>query len=274
MVARQEDARLCQEDARRHLVIPTGIPTADRRGDMTIADRRGSARAVIALTGIDHPAAVHRMSGLRTTVFLAIAAPLIGPSATAHRVTPLQLIATQQTAHRVIVHLVIVHRVIGFRRIAFPVTVRPAIVSRESDPLVTVHQATVPMDAGMPLHRVPMARGGRRDRVPMDAAMTAEMTVAMIVLRAFQDALMTMASVPMSAVMTRARVLQLQIGSVRIARPKDASEIALNDHQIDTVPVMSVASRPQGPALATRVPAPSVPICSPRLKPRRRPQMI
>jgi hypothetical protein len=277
VVARLEDARLRQEDARRHLVIPTGIPTADRRGDMTIADRRGSARAVIALMGIDHPAAVHRMSGLRTTVFLAIAAPLIGPSATAHRVTALQLIATQQTAH-----WVIVHRVIGFRRIAFPVTVRPAIVSRESDPLVTVHQATVPMDAGMALHRVPMARGGRRDRVPMDAAMTAEMTaamtaemtVAMIVLRAFQDALMTMASVPMSAVMTRARVLQLQIGSVRIARPKDASEIALNDHQIDTVPVMSVASRPQGPALATRVPAPSVPICSPRLKPRRRPQMI
>jgi hypothetical protein len=226
---------------------------------MTIADRRGSARAVIALTGIDHPAAVHRMSGLRTTVFLAIAAPLIGPSATAHRVTALQLIATQQTAHRVIVHLVIVHRVIGFRRIAFPVTVRPAIVSRESDPLVTVHQATVPMDDGMALHRV-----------PMDAAMIAVMTV----LRAFQDALMTMASVPMSAVMTRARVLQLQIGSVRIARPKDASEIALNDHQIDTVPVMSVASRPQAPALATRVPAPSVPICSPRLKPRRRPQMI
>ena len=270
MVARLEDARLRQEDAHRHLVIPTGIPTADRRGDMTIADRRGSARTVIAHMGIDHPAAVHRMSGLRPTVFLAIAAPLIGPSATAHRVTALQLIATQQTAHRVIVHLVIVHRVIGFRRIAFPVTVRPAIVSRESDLLVTVHQATVPMDAGMALHRVPMARGGRRDRVPMDAAMTA----AMIVLRAFQDALMTMASVPMSAVMTRARVLQLQIGSVRIARPKDASEIALNDHQIDTVPVMSVASRPQGPALATRVPAPSVPICSPRLKPRRRPQMI
>ncbi|MFL2516327.1 MAG: hypothetical protein ACJ0GX_07170 [Parasynechococcus sp.] len=263
VVARQEDARLRQEDARRHLVIPTGIPTADRRGDMTIADRRGSARAVIALTGIDHPAAVHRMSGLRTTVFLAIAAPLIGPSATAHRVTALQLLATQQTAHPVIVHSVIVHRVIGFRRIAFPVTVRPAIVPRGSDPPVMVHQATVPMDDGMALHRV-----------PMDAAMIAVMTAAMTVLRAFQDALMTMASVPMSAVMTRARVLQLQIGSVRIARLKDASEIALNAHQIDTVPVMSVASRPQGPALATRVPAPSVPICSPRLKPRRRPQMI
>ena len=251
MVARQEDAR-------RHLVIPTGIPTADRRGDMTTADRRGSARAVIALTGIDHPAAVHRMSGLRRIAFLAIAPLLIGPSATAHRVTALQLIATQQTAHPVIVH-----RVIGFRRIAFPVTVRPAIVPRGSDPPVTVHQATVPMDDGMALHRV-----------PMDAAMIAVMTVAMIVFRAFQDALMTTASVPMSAVMTRARVLQLQIGSVRIARLKDASEIALNAHQIDTVPVMSVASRPQGPALATRVPAPSVPICSPRLKPRRRPQMI
>ena len=104
--------------------------------------------------------------------------------------------------------------------------------------------------------------------------MDAEMIAAMIVLRAFQDVLMTMASVPMSAVMTRARVLQLQIGSVRIALLKDVSEIAPNDQQIDTVPVMSVASRLQGPALATRVPAPSVPLCSPRLKPRRRPQMI
>jgi hypothetical protein len=256
VVARQEDARLRQEDAHRHLVIPTGIPTADRRGDMTIADRRGSARTVIAHMGIDHPAAVHRMSGLRTTVFLAIAAPLIGPSATAHRVIALQLIATQQTAHRVI----------GFRRIAFPVIVRPAIVPRESDPLATVHQATVPMDVGMALHRVPMARGGRKDRAPMDAAM--------IVLRAFQDALMTMASVPMSAVMIRACVLQLRIGSARIVRPKDASVTALNVHQIDTVLAMSVASRPKGPALLTRVPAPSVSICSPRLKPRRPLPMI
>ena len=56
MVARLEDARL-------RLVIQTVIPTADRRGDMTTADRRGIAQAVIALTGIDHPAAVHRMSG-------------------------------------------------------------------------------------------------------------------------------------------------------------------------------------------------------------------
>jgi len=270
VVARQEDARLRQEDARRHLVIPTGIPTADRRGDMTIADRRGSARAVIALTGIDHPAAVHRMSGLRTTVFLAIAAPLIGPSATAHRVTALQLLATQQTAHPVIVHSVIVHRVIVFRKIAFPVTVRLVIVPRESDPPATVHQAIVPMDAGTALALAPTAKGISRDRAPMDA----EKIAAMIVLRAFRVALITMASVPMNVVMTRARVPRLRIGSVRIARLKDASEIALNAHQIDTVPVMSVASRPQGPALATRVPAPSVPICSPRLKPRRRPQMI
>ena len=56
VVARLEDARL-------RLVIQTVIPTADRRGDMTTADRRGIAQAVIALTGIDHPAAVHRMSG-------------------------------------------------------------------------------------------------------------------------------------------------------------------------------------------------------------------
>ena len=104
--------------------------------------------------------------------------------------------------------------------------------------------------------------------------MDAEMIAAMIVLRAFQDVLMTMASVPMSAVMTRARVLQLRIGSARIARPKDASVIALNVHQIDTVLAMSVASRPKGPALVTRVPAPSVPIYSPRLKPRRPLQMI
>jgi hypothetical protein len=104
----------------------------------------------------------------------------------------------------------------------------------------------------------------------MDAAMTA----AMIVLRAFQDALMTMASVSMSAVMTRARVLQLRIGSARIARPKDASVIALNVHPIDTVLAMSVASRPKGPALVTRVLAPSVSICSPRLKPRRPLPMI
>jgi hypothetical protein len=108
----------------------------------------------------------------------------------------------------------------------------------------------------------------------MTDEMTAEMTAEMIVLRAFQVALITMASVPMNVVMTRARVPRLRIGSVRIARPKDAFVIALNDHPIDTVQETSVASRPKDPALATRLPAPSVPICRLRLKPRRRLQMI
>ena len=233
------------EDARHRLVIPAGIPTADRRGDMTTADRRGSARAVIVLMGIDLPAVAHPVSGLRTTVFLAIAALPIGRQATAHRV-------------------------IAFRKIAFPVIVRLVIVLRESDPPVTVHQAIVPTDAGTALALAPMAKGISRDRAPMDA----EKIAAMIVLRAFQVALMTMASVPMNVVMTRARVPRLRIGSVRIARPKDASVIVLNDHPIDTVPAMNVASRPKGPALATRLPVPSVPICRPRLKPRRRLQMI
>ena len=253
MVARLEDARLRQEVARRHLVIPTGIPTADRRGDMTTADRRGSARAVIVLMGIDLPAVAHPVSGSRTTVFLAIAPPPIGRTATAHRV-------------------------IVFRKIAFPVIVRLVIVPRESYPPATVHQAIVPMDAGTALALAPMAKGISRDRAPMDAGtiagMTAAMTAAMIVLRAFQVALITMASVPMSVVMTRARVPRLRIGSVRIARPKDAFVIALNDHPIDTVPAMNVASRPKDPALATRLPVPSVPICRLRLKPRRRLQMI
>ena len=233
------------EDARHRLAIPAGIPTADRRGDMTTADRRGSARAVIVLMGIDPPAVAHPVSGLRTTVFLAIAAPPIGRTATAHRV-------------------------IVFRKIAFPVTVRLVIVPQESDPSATVHQAIVPMDAGMALALAPMAKGISRAHVPMDA----EMAAGMIVLRAFRVALITMASVPMNVVMTRARVPRLRIGSVRIARPKDASVIVLNDHPIDTVPAMNVASRPKGPALATRLPVPSVPICRPRLKPRRRLQMI
>ena len=237
------------EDARHRLVIPAGIPTADRRGDMTTADRRGSARAVIVSMGIDLPAVAHPVSGLRTTVFLAIAAPPIGRTANAHRV-------------------------IVFRKIAFPVTVRLVIVPQESDPSATVHQAIVPMDAGMALALAPMAKGISRAHVPMDAEMTAGKTAAMIVLRAFQVALMTMASVPMNVVMTRARVPRLRIGSVRIARPKDASVIVLNDHPIDTVPAMNVASRPKGLALATRLPVPSVPICRPRLKPRRRLQMI
>ena len=237
------------EDARHRLAIPAGIPTADRRGDMTTADRRGSARAVIVLMGIDPPAVAHPVSGLRTTVFLAIAAPPIGRTATAHRV-------------------------IVFRKIAFPVIVRRVIVPRESDPPATVNQAIVPMDAGTALALAPMAKGISRARAPMDAGKTAEKTAAMIVLRAFQVALIMMASVPMNVVMTRARVPRLRIGSVRIARPKDAFVIALNDHPIDTVPAMNVASRPKDPALATRLPAPSVPICRLRLKPRRRLQMI
>ena len=246
MVAREGLAVVARlEDARHRLVIPAGIPTADRRGDMTTADRRGSARAVIVLMGIDLPAVAHPVNGLRTTVFLAIAALPIGRQATAHRV-------------------------IAFRKIAFPVIVRLVIVLRESDPPVTVHQVIVPTDAGTALALAPTAKGISRDRAPMDAEKIAEK----IVLRAFQVALMTMASVPMNVVMTRARVPRLRIGSVRIARPKDASVIVLNDHPIDTVPAMNVASRPKGPALATRLPVPSVPICRPRLKPRRRLQMI
>ena len=237
------------EDARHRLVIPAGIPTADRCGDMTTADRRGSARAVIVLMGIVLPAVAHPVNGSRTTVFLAIAALPIGRQATAHRV-------------------------IAFRKIAFPVIVRLVIVLRESDPPVTVHQAIVPTDAGTALALAPMAKGISRDRAPMDVDKIAEKIAAMIVLRAFQVALMTMASVPMNVVMTRARVPRLRIGSVRIARPKDAFVIALNDHPIDTVQEMSVASRPKDPALATRLPAPSVPICRLRLKPRRRLQMI
>ena len=237
------------EDARHRLATPAAIPTADLRVDMTTADRRESARAVIVPMGIDLPAVARPVSGLRTTVFLAIAAPPIGRTATAHRV-------------------------IVFRKIAFPVTVRLVIVPRESDPPATVHQAIVPMDGGMALALAPMAKGISRARAPMDAGKTAEMTAAKIVLRAFQVALITMASVPMNVVMTRARVPRLRIGSVRIARPKDAFVIALNDHPIDTVPAMNVASRPKDPALATRLPAPSVPICRPRLKPRRRLQMI
>ena len=83
--------------AHRRLVIPAVIPTAGRNGDMTIAVRQEIARAVIVLMGIDHPAVAHQLSvirttvlrvtALRTTVFLAIAAPLRGPSAIARRVT-------------------------------------------------------------------------------------------------------------------------------------------------------------------------------------------
>ena len=255
VVAHLGDVHLRLEDAHRRLVIPAVIPTAGRSGDMTIADRQEIAQAVIVLMGIVHPAVAHQLSVIRTivlrmTAFLAIAALPIGRQATAHRV--------------------IAFRKIAFRKIAFPVIVRLVIVLRESDPPVTVHQAIVPTDAGTALALAPTAKGISRDRAPMDA----EKIAAMIVLRAFQVALMTMASVPMNVVMTRARVPRLRIGSVRIARPKDASVIVLNDHPIDTVPAMNVASRPKGPALATRLPVPSVPICRPRLKPRRRLQMI
>ena len=92
VVAHLEDARLRLEDARRRLVIPAVIPTAGRSGDMTIADRQEIARAVIVLMGIVHPAVAHQLSvirttALRTTVFLAIAAPRRGPTAIARRAT-------------------------------------------------------------------------------------------------------------------------------------------------------------------------------------------
>ena len=95
MVAREGLAVVAHlEDARRHLVIPAVIPTAGRSGDMTIADRQEIARAVIVRMGIDHLAIAHQLSVIRTTVtvlrmnvFLAIVAPLRGPSAIARRVT-------------------------------------------------------------------------------------------------------------------------------------------------------------------------------------------
>lgn len=87
MVAHLEDARLRLEDARRRLVIPAVIPTAGRSGDMTIADRQEIARAVIVLMGIVHPAVAHQLTVIRTTVFLAIAAPRRGPTAIVRRAT-------------------------------------------------------------------------------------------------------------------------------------------------------------------------------------------
>ena len=87
VVAHLEDARLRLEDACRRLVIPAVIPTAGRSGDMTIADRQEIARAVIVLMGIVHPAVAHQLSVIRTTVFLAIAAPRRGPTAIARRAT-------------------------------------------------------------------------------------------------------------------------------------------------------------------------------------------
>ena len=85
------------EDAHRRLVIPAVIPTAGRSVDMTIAVRQEIARVVIVLMEIDYPAVAHqlsvirttvlRMTALRTTVFLAIAAPRRGPIAIARRAT-------------------------------------------------------------------------------------------------------------------------------------------------------------------------------------------
>ena len=163
-----------------------------------------------------------------------------------------------------IARAVIAHRVIVIRTIAFPRTVLP-----ETGPLVVGLRVIVPTDAEtaaiVPAH-APMARGISRDRAPMD--------VVTIVLRASPVAPMRMASVPMNAVMTRVGGPQLRVGSVRIDRPRDAFVIALSERPIDTVLAMSVASRPNGPALATLVLDPSGPSNNPRQKLRRRPQTI
>jgi hypothetical protein len=100
------------------------------------------------------------------------------------------------------------------------------------------------------------------------------MDVVTIVLRASPVVPMRMASVPMNAVMTRVGGPQLRVGSVRIDRPRDAFVIALSERPIDTVLAMSVANRPNGPALATLVLDPSGPSNNPRQKLRRRPQTI
>ena len=257
------------EDAHRRLVIPAVIPTAGRNGDMTIAVRQEIARAVIVLTGIDHPAIAHpavahpavahqlsvirttalRTTALRTTAFLAIAAPLRGPSAIARRV-----IVTPQHARRLIV----------IRTSAFPKT-----VLLETGPLVVGLRVIVRTDAVTAVTvsaHAPMARGTSRDRTPMD--------VVMIVLSASPVALMRMASVPMNAVMTRVRAPQLQVDSVRIDRPRVAFVIVLSERPIDTVLAMRVVSRHNGSALATLVLDPSGPSNNPRPKLRRRPQTI
>ena len=102
----------------------------------------------------------------------------------------------------------------------------------------------------------------------------APMDVVTIVLRASRVALMGMARAPMNAVMTKVGGPQLRVGSVRIDRPRDAFVIALSERPIDTVLAMSVASRPNGPALATLVLDPSGPSNNPRPKLRRHPQTI
>lgn len=155
-----------------------------------------------------------------------------------------------------IARAVIVHRVIVIRTIAFPKT-----VPLETGPLVAGLRVIVPTDAVtvvtaaiVPAH------------APMD--------VVTIVLRASPVALMGMARALMNAVMTRVRGPQLRVGSVRIDRPRDAFVIALSERPIDTVLAMSVASRPNGPALATLVLDPSGPSNNPRPKLRRHPQTI
>jgi hypothetical protein len=100
------------------------------------------------------------------------------------------------------------------------------------------------------------------------------MDVVTIVLRASPVALMSMASVPMNAVMIRVRGPQLRVDSVRIDRPRDAFVIVLSERPIDTDLVMSAASRPNGPALATLVLDPRGPSNNPRPQLRRHQQTI
>lgn len=158
-----------------------------------------------------------------------------------------------------IARAVIVHRVIVIRTIAFPKT-----VPLETGPLVAGLRVIVPTDAVTAVTVVTAAI------VPAHAPMD----VVTIVLRASPVALMGMARAPMNAVMTKVGGPQLRVGSVRIDRPRDAFVIALSERPIDTVLAMSVASRPNGPALATLVLDPSGPSNNPRPKLRRHPQTI
>ena len=161
-----------------------------------------------------------------------------------------------------IARAVIVHRVIVIRTIAFPKT-----VPLETGPLVAGLRVIVPTDAVTAVTAVTVVTAAI---VPAHAPMD----VVTIVLRASPVALMGMARAPMNAVMTRVRGPQLRVGSVRIDRPRDAFVIALSERPIDTILAMSVASRPNGPALATLVLDPSGPSNNPRPKLRRHPQTI
>lgn len=164
-----------------------------------------------------------------------------------------------------IARAVIVHRVIVIRTIAFPKT-----VPLETGPLVAGLRVIVPTDAVTAVTVVTAVTAVTAAIVPAHAPMD----VVTIVLRASPVALMGMARAPMNAVMTRVRGPQLRVGSVRIDRPRDAFVIALSERPIDTVLAMSVASRPNGPALATLVLDPSGPSNNPRPKLRRHPQTI